>query len=101
MPQKPIGSVLDETIDVIPTDVDIEKMSIFGGKYGALSGDYVAPEIYNSLTMPLRGNSIFNDLLGITLQLKGLSQYSKTVLNPLAQVRNFMSGPFFYLPMVW
>ena len=28
---------------------------------------HVAPEIYNSLTMPLRGNSIFNDLLGITL----------------------------------
>ena len=97
VPQKPIGSVLDDASDIIPTDVDIEKMSIFGGKYGALSGDYVAPEIYNSLTMPLRGNSIFNDLLGITLQLKGLSQYSKTVLNPLAQVRNFMSGPFFLL----
>jgi len=95
IPQKPIGSVLDDASDVIPTDVDIEKMSIFGGKYGALSGDYVAPEIYNSLTMPLRGNSIFNDILGITLQLKGLSQYSKTVLNPLAQVRNFVSGPFF------
>ena len=97
IPQKPIGSVLDDVSDVVPTDVDIEKMSIFGGKYGALSGDYVAPEIYNSLTMPIRGNSIFNDLLGITLQLKGLSQYSKTVLNPLAQVRNFMSGPFFLL----
>ena len=97
IPQKPIGSVLDDVSDVVPTDVDIEKMSIFGGKYGALSGDYVAPEIYNSLTMPIRGNSIFNDLLGVTLQLKGLSQYSKTVLNPLAQVRNFMTGPFFLL----
>ena len=46
----------------------------------------------------MRGNSIFNDLLGITLQLKGLSQYSqKTVLNPLAQVRNFMYRSRFFL----
>lgn len=95
IPQKPIGSVVDDASDVVPTDVDIEKMSVFGGKYGSLSGDFVAPEVYNSLTIPLRGNSIFNDILGMTLQLKGLSQYSKTVLNPLAQVRNFASGPFF------
>jgi len=73
----------------------IEKMSVFGGKYGKISGDYVAPEVYNSITMGVRGDGIFNNLLGISLQMKGLAQMTKTVYNPLSQVRNFNSGIFF------
>jgi len=73
---------------------EIDKMSVSGGNYGALSGDYVAPEIFNSLTIPTRTGGIGSELLAIALQGKGLSQIAKTVLNPLAQVRNFLSGIF-------
>ena len=94
-PQRVPGSVLDEAGAAELTEEAIEKMSAFGGKYGRLSGDYVAPEVYNSLTMGLRGDSIFNTVLGVSLQAKGLAQMSKTVYNPLSQVRNFASGIFF------
>ena len=73
---------------------EIDKMSVSGGNYGALSGDYVAPEIFNSLTIPTRTGGIGSELLAVALQGKGLSQIAKTVLNPLAQVRNFLSGVF-------
>ena len=73
---------------------ELDKMSVSGGNYGALSGDYVAPEIFNSLTIPTRTGGIGSELLAVALQGKGLSQIAKTVLNPLAQVRNFLSGVF-------
>ena len=95
VPQKPIGSVLDQPVASDLTDEMIEKMSVFGGKYGKISGDYVAPEVYNSITMGARGDGIFNSLLGISLQMKGVAQMTKTVYNPLSQVRNFNSGIFF------
>ena len=94
-PQRVPGSVLDEAGASELTEEVIEKMSVFGGKYGRLSGDYVAPEVYNSLTMGLRGDGIFNTLLGASLQMKGLAQMAKTVYNPLSQIRNFNSGVFF------
>jgi len=73
---------------------ELDKLSVSGGNYGALSGDYVAPEIFNSLTIPTRTGGIGSELLALALQGKGLSQMAKTVLNPLAQVRNFVSGVF-------
>lgn len=94
-PQRVPGSVLDEAGASELTEEVIKKMSVFGGKYGRLSGDYVAPEVYNSLTMGIRGDSIFNTLLGVSLQAKGLAQMAKTVYNPLSQIRNFASGVFF------
>jgi len=66
----------------------------FGGAYGSLSGNYVPTEIYNSLTTPGRTNSWVQDALAVSLQLKGMSQMSKTVLNPLSQIRNFLSNTF-------
>ena len=72
-----------------------DKKSAFGGKYGSLSGDYVAPEVYSALTIPMRAQTGLGEALAISLQAKGLSQMAKTVLNPLAQVRNFLSGSFF------
>lgn len=71
-----------------------EADTMFGGKYGQLSGGFVAPEIYASLTLPARNQNGWQEALAVSLQAKGLSQMSKTVLNPLAQVRNFLSGIF-------
>jgi|9_EtaG_2_1085328.scaffolds.fasta_scaffold02499_1 hypothetical protein len=68
--------------------------TIFTGDYGALSGDLVAPEIKAALTAPTRGQGILNELLAVSLQAKGISQMGKTVLNPIAQVRNFAGGTF-------
>jgi len=66
----------------------------FGGKFGSLSGDFIPVEIYNSLTTPMRSSSSVQEALAVSLQLKGLSQMTKTVLNPLSQVRNFLSNTF-------
>ena len=66
----------------------------FGGKFGSLSGNFVPGEIYNALTTPGRTQSWVQDALAVSLQLKGMSQMSKTVLAPLSQVRNFLSNTF-------
>ena len=66
----------------------------FGGQYGSLSGTYVPTEIQNSLTTPGRANSWSQEALAIALQAKGLSQMTKTVLNPISQVRNLFSNFF-------
>lgn len=68
--------------------------TIFSGQYGDLSGEYVPIELKAALTTPTRAAGLANELLAISLQAKGLSQMSKTVLNPLSQVRNFASGTF-------
>jgi len=73
-------------------DIDIDNP--FGGKYGSLSGNYVLSEIANSLTTPSRASSGVQEALAVALQLKGASQMTKTVLNPLSQVRNFLSNIF-------
>ena len=68
--------------------------TIFAGEYGALSGDFVQKEIYNAITQPVRSSNIMNELLAVSLLAKGLSQMGKTVLNPVGQMRNFLSGTF-------
>jgi len=89
--------------DFVPPEKAVEEISgavepniagAFGGKYGALSGKFVPNELYNSLTTPIRANNAAQEALAVALQLKGLSQMSKTVLNPLSQVRNFLSNTF-------
>jgi hypothetical protein len=70
------------------------KKTIYAGKYGALSGDFVQKELYNALTQPIRSSNIVNELLSASLLAKGLSQMGKTVLNPVGQIRNFISGTF-------
>ena len=96
-PQRPSTAELGRPGASELTEEMADKLSLFGGRYGRLSGDYVAPEIYNSLTSPVRSGSIANYLLGHSLQMKGLAQLSKTVLNPLSQIRNFNSGVFFIM----
>ncbi len=73
---------------------EMAKLTAFGGRYGELSGTYAANEVYNSLNVLSKTGMIQNKLLATALQAKGLSQMSKTVLSPLAQVRNFYSGIF-------
>ena len=72
-----------------------DKNSAFGGKYGALSGSFVKPALQDALTLPDRlSGSIMMDTWATLLQAKGISQMSKTVLSPLAVVRNGLSGIF-------
>lgn len=73
---------------------DAAKKTIYAGKYGALSGDFVQKELYNALTQPVRSSNIVNELLSASLLAKGVSQMGKTVLNPVGQIRNFISGTF-------
>jgi len=68
--------------------------TIFSGQYGAISGDFVLTELKSALTVPPRSSNIGTEMLAIALQAKGLSQMSKTVLNAIAQVRNFAGGTF-------
>jgi len=75
-------------------ELDAKREAAFGGKFGSLTGMYVPVEVYNSLTTPSRAYSGVQDALAVSLQLKGVSQMSKTVLNPLSQVRNFISNTF-------
>jgi len=72
-----------------------DKKSMFGGSYGSLTGSWVAPEMYASLTMPTNMTQGFlNETLALSLQAKGAAQAAKTVYSPLTQVRNFISGVF-------
>ena len=70
--------------------------------WGALDNYYVPPSIYKDLTnMVLAedsfGSTITRGLLNTFLKTKGLSQYSKTVLSPITQVRNFTTAVAFAL----
>ena len=94
------NNLTDDQVKVLTEELNYTKMgefdseNVFGGKYGSLSGNYVPTEIANSLTTPGRSQSFVQDALAVSLQLKGLSQMTKTVLNPLSQVRNFLSNTF-------
>ena len=71
------------------------KKTVFGGNYGAMTGSYVAPEIYAAMTSPQQMTQGFlNEALALALQAKGAAQAAKTIYSPLTQVRNFLSGSF-------
>jgi hypothetical protein len=94
------NNLTDGQTKVLTNDLNYTKLGEadmdhpFGGAYGSLSGNYVPTEIANSLTTPGRSQSFAQNALAVSLQLKGVSQMSKTVLNPLSQVRNFLSNTF-------
>ena len=73
---------------------EVDLKNPFGGQYGSLSGNYVPTEIYASLTAASRPQGAMAGALAVALQAKGLSQMTKTVLNPLSTVRNFLSNIF-------
>ena len=89
-----VGEELAKTKGYVKLGEPNEK-TVFGGNYGALTGSYVAPEIYGALTSPQQMTQGFlNEALALSLQAKGAAQAAKTVYSPLTQVRNFLSGTF-------
>lgn len=69
--------------------------TVFGGSYGDLAGTFVKPEFFQAITQPSRLDTVGGHVIDTLVQLKGLSQASKTVLSLATQARNFHSIPFF------
>ena len=62
-----------------------------------MDGFYVPTPIYKNLTRQILaedsvGTAALRGLFGTFLKAKGISQYSKTVLSPITQVRNFTTA---------
>ena len=53
--------------------------TVFGGSYGDLAGTFVKPEFFQAITQPTRLDTVGGHVLDTLIQLKGLSQASKTV----------------------
>lgn len=75
---------------------DIDKMVGRAG-WGSLDGYYVPSSIYKNLTNQVLaedsvGAAVTNAMVGTFLKAKAISQYSKTVLSPITQVRNFTTS---------
>jgi len=71
---------------------DAEKA--LGGQFGAMTGSFVPVEVKEGFTIASRVQDPLQEILAVSLQAKGLSQMTKTVLNPLSHIRNFHSGVF-------
>jgi len=72
-----------------------QSKTIFGGRYGALAGNYIKPEFFMAITQPVKNLNLTNQILDTLSQLKGISQASKTVFSLATQARNFNSIPMF------
>ena len=75
---------------------ELEKLVGRSG-WGSLDGFYVPAPIYKDLTRQILaedsvGTAALRGLFGTFLKAKGISQYSKTVLSPITQVRNFTTA---------
>ena len=75
---------------------DVEKILGRAG-WGSLDGYYVPSSIYKDLTNQVLAEDSFgalitNATIGTFLKAKGISQYSKTVLSPITQIRNFTTA---------
>jgi hypothetical protein len=82
------------SVGVVSDDVD--KLVGRAG-WGSLDGYYVPTPIYNNLTNSVLAEDSFgavitNATIGTFLKAKGISQYSKTVLSPITQVRNLTTA---------
>jgi hypothetical protein len=66
--------------------------------WGSLQGYAVPEAVYNQLTKSV-GGGVLPDWMkasyGGLLKLKGMSQYAKTVLSPITQIRNFTTAALF------
>jgi hypothetical protein len=68
--------------------------------WGSLDNHYVPRDIYNSLTNSVMaedhwGTNALRATFGTFLKGKAISQYSKTILSPITQVRNFLTASLF------
>lgn len=66
--------------------------------WGSLQGYAVPEAVYNQLTKSVGGGMLpdwVKASYGGLLKLKGMSQYAKTVLSPITQIRNFTTASLF------
>ena len=68
-----------------------DALTIFGGRYGALEGQYVSPETYNAMNTSLN-LSPFVGAIGMFQQLRAFSQKMAIVPSPGTQIRNIVGG---------
>ena len=80
-------------------DVDAQAVEDAIGRsgWGSLDGFYVPKNIYKDLTNQVLGETtlggdVIRGALGMALKGKGISQYSKTVLSPVTQIRNLTTA---------
>ena len=98
---KPSGlGKVDPQGQILETDSVNKFMVEESSGWGELEGYYVPKEMYNNLTNHVMteegfGANLLNNTVGRLLKLKGVSQYSKTVLSPITQVRNFTTAALF------
>ncbi len=83
---QPVGREADE----------VEKLVGRSG-WGSLDGYYVPAPVYKDLTRQILaedsiGTTLLRGVFGSFLKAKGISQYSKTVLSPITQIRNFTTA---------
>ena len=98
---KPSGlQKIDSQGEILVEDGVGEVIGASGSGWGELEGFYVPQGIYNNLTNYVFAEANFgakalNATVGTLLKAKGISQYSKTVLSPVTQVRNFTTAAMF------
>ena len=84
-------------VQAVGREADEVEQAIGRAGWGTLDGYYVPTPIYKELTRQVLaedsiGTTVLRGTLGTFLKAKGLSQYSKTVLSPITQVRNFTTA---------
>ncbi len=84
-------------IQVVGRQADELEKLVGRSGWGSLDGFYVPAPIYKNLTRQILaedsvGTAALRGLFGTFLKAKGISQYSKTVLSPITQVRNFTTA---------
>lgn len=89
-------------LEAVGPKADVVENFVGRSGWGSLDGYYVPTPIYKNLTRTVLaedsiGTSVLRGLFGSFLKAKGVSQYSKTVLSPITQVRNFTTAVAFAL----
>ena len=79
-------------------DITLDELDQSG--WGSLKGYMVPRQIYDDLTVHKFGNAttlsnLGTQILNTVMKAKGISQYSKTVLSPITQLRNLTSASMF------
>lgn len=85
-----------------PGSTNPNAIALKGDEWGSLQGYTVPEAVYNDITRKVAGDYGFlpntiRSLYSSFLQAKGVTQYSKTVLSPLTQIRNVTTASMFAL----
>jgi len=89
-------------VQVAGREAEAAEKLIGSSGWGSLENYYVPMPVYKNLSNLVLaedtiGTNILRGLFGTFLKAKGISQYSKTVLSPITQVRNFITASTFAL----